>query len=209
MDRHSPKRRMVSFGLFQADCEQRILTKGGLRIKLQDQPFQVLVMLLDRPGEVVTREEIRERLWTADTFVVFDDGLNTAIKKLRAALNDSADNPRFIETIPRRGYRFLAPVTTPVAIRGIETANAKKLHYPGLRAASQPRKSRPQQRVPRFRRTALERHGLGHELGRSSRFFLWRFVLLFCLASCSRAGCSRDVYSRAKKLHSLSYLSII
>ncbi len=132
MDRHSPKRRMVSFGLFQADCEQRILTKGGLRIKLQDQPFQVLVMLLDRPGEVVTREEIRERLWTADTFVVFDDGLNTAIKKLRAALNDSADNPRFIETIPRRGYRFLAPVTTPVAIRGIETAERKETSLPGI-----------------------------------------------------------------------------
>ncbi len=111
MDPSPPKPRAARFGLFEADFGQRILTKGGLRIKLQDQPFQVLTMLLERPGELVSREEIRRRLWSGDTFVEFDDGLNTAIKKLRAALNDSADNPRLIETVPRRGYRFLAPVT--------------------------------------------------------------------------------------------------
>lgn len=103
--------RTVRFGLFEVDFEQRLLTKAGLRIKLQDQPFEVLAMLLERPGEVITREGIRRRLWPADTFVEFDDGLNTAVKKLRAALSDVADTPRFIETVPRRGYRFLASVT--------------------------------------------------------------------------------------------------
>lgn len=107
----------VRFGLFEVEFEQRLLTKAGLRVKLQDQPFEVLAMLLERPGEVITREEIRRRLWPADTFVEFDDGLNTAVKKLRAALSDVADTPRFIETVPRRGYRFVAPVTQqePVA----------------------------------------------------------------------------------------------
>ena len=111
MQLSAPGRKRARFGLFEADFEQRRLTKSGLRIKLQDQPFLVLTLLLQQPGEVVTRDEIRHKLWSADTFVEFDDGLNTAIKKLRLALNDSSDNPRFIETVPRRGYRFLAPVT--------------------------------------------------------------------------------------------------
>jgi DNA-binding winged helix-turn-helix (wHTH) protein/tetratricopeptide (TPR) repeat protein len=110
-----PKTKLAQFGLYAADLEQRVLTKAGVRVKLQDQPFQVLALLLQRPGELVPREEIRQKLWPADTFVEFDDGLNTAIKKIRSALGDSADNPRFIETIPRRGYRFLAPVTFPFA----------------------------------------------------------------------------------------------
>jgi eukaryotic-like serine/threonine-protein kinase len=116
MDLFPPKTKLARFGLFAADLEQRVLTKAGLRVKLQDQPFQVLALLLERPGELVTREEFRQKLWSADTFVEFDDGLNTAIKKIRTALGDSADNPRFIETVPRRGYRFLAPVTFPVSL---------------------------------------------------------------------------------------------
>ncbi len=114
MDTSAPGRKLARFGLFEADLQQRMLTKSGLRVRLQGQPFQVLALLLERPGEVVTREEIREKLWSADTYVEFDDGLNTAIKKLRLALGDTADNPRFIETIPRRGYRFVAPVSYPV-----------------------------------------------------------------------------------------------
>jgi len=101
---------VVRFGAFEADFGRLLLSKGGLRVKLQEQPFKLLGLLLERPGEIVSREEIRQALWSADTFVEFDDGLNTAIKKLRAALADSAENPRFIETVPRRGYRFTAPV---------------------------------------------------------------------------------------------------
>lgn len=99
------------FGLFEVDLRSGELHKHGIRLKLQDQPFQVLALLLEHPGDVVTREDLRQKLWPADTFVDFDTGLNSAIKKLRDVLGDSADNPRFIETLPRRGYRFIAPVT--------------------------------------------------------------------------------------------------
>jgi eukaryotic-like serine/threonine-protein kinase len=111
MELSTSGKKVARFGLYEADLRQRVLTRGGLRVKLQDQPFQVLALLLETPGEVVSREDIRQKLWSADTYVEFDDGLNTAIKKLRLALNDSADNPRFVETVPRRGYRFMAPVT--------------------------------------------------------------------------------------------------
>ncbi len=102
--------RRVRFGAFEADLRSGELRKHGIRIKLQDQPFQVLAMLLKHPGEMVPREELRLRLWPADTFVDFDAGLNNAIKRLREALGDSAENPRFVETVPRHGYRFIAPV---------------------------------------------------------------------------------------------------
>ncbi|HEY1808227.1 MAG TPA: winged helix-turn-helix domain-containing protein [Acidobacteriaceae bacterium] len=100
------------FGLFEADTESGELRRSGIRMRLQAQPFQVLICLLQRPGEVVTREEIQQRLWGSNTIVDFDHSLGTAINKLREALGDSAENPRFIETLARRGYRFLAPVTT-------------------------------------------------------------------------------------------------
>ena len=102
---------ILRFGTFEVDVRSGELRKQGIRIKLQEQPFHVLTVLLQRPGEVVTREELRSQNWPADTFVDFDNSLNTAINKLREALGDSADNPRFIETLPRRGYRFIAPVT--------------------------------------------------------------------------------------------------
>ncbi len=104
----TPASRAVRFGAFEADFSSGELRKHGLRVKLQDQPFQILAMLLDRPGEVLTREELRQKLWPTDTFVDFDHGLNNAINRLRDALNDSAEAPRFIETLPRRGYRFIS-----------------------------------------------------------------------------------------------------
>jgi DNA-binding winged helix-turn-helix (wHTH) protein len=103
-------RQIVRFGLFEVDLQAGELRKNGVRIRLQDQPFQVLTQLLASPGEVVTREQLRERIWPADTFVDFDHSLNTAINKIRDALDDSASNPRFVETLARRGYRFIAPV---------------------------------------------------------------------------------------------------
>src|SRR6201981_1413912 len=103
---------ILRFGVFEVDVRAGELRKQATRIKLQDQPFHVLTVLLERPGEVVTREELRNQNWPPDTFVDFDNSLNTAINKLREALGDSADNPRFIETLPRRGYRFLAPVSS-------------------------------------------------------------------------------------------------
>lgn len=109
----APGRRRFQFGQFEADLASGDLRHLGLRVKLRGRPFEILGLLLERAGELVTREELRERLWTADTFVDFDHGLNAAMNKLREALGDAADNPRFIETIPRRGYRFIAPVTAP------------------------------------------------------------------------------------------------
>jgi len=102
--------RIVRFGVFEANLVAGELRKNGARIRLQEQPFQVLQALLERSGDVVTREDLRQRLWAADTFVDFDHSLNTAINKIREALGDSASSPRYIETIARRGYRFLAPV---------------------------------------------------------------------------------------------------
>jgi DNA-binding winged helix-turn-helix (wHTH) protein/tetratricopeptide (TPR) repeat protein len=103
-------KRSYRFGLFEADLVSGELRRQGVRVRLQDQPFRVLTILLEYAGEVVPREELRQRLWPADTYVEFDGSLNAALKRLRSALGDSADNPIFIETLPKRGYRFIAPV---------------------------------------------------------------------------------------------------
>jgi len=101
---------LVRFGAFSANLQSGELWKEGVRIRLQTQPFQILSMFLERPNELITREDLQGKVWPSDTFVDFDQGLNKAINKLRDALSDNADNPNFIETIPRRGYRFIAPV---------------------------------------------------------------------------------------------------
>src|SRR5215469_11348243 len=100
----------LRFGVFELELHTGELRKHGIRVKLQDQPLRVLQVLLERPGETVTREELRRRIWPDGTFVDFDQSLNRAVNKLREALGDGAGIPRFIETLPRRGYRFIAPV---------------------------------------------------------------------------------------------------
>jgi TolB-like protein/DNA-binding winged helix-turn-helix (wHTH) protein len=106
----SPPSDTVEFGIFQLDLQARELHKAGVKVKLQEQPFRVLALLVDRAGQVVTRDELRQKVWPTDAYVAFDQGLNNAIKKVRDALGDSADSPRFIETLARHGYRFVAPV---------------------------------------------------------------------------------------------------
>ena len=105
--------RHVRFGVFELDLQSGELRKSGSRLALQQQPLQLLSVLLERPGELVTREDLRKRLWPDDTFVDFEHGLNAAVKRLRDTLGDSADSPRFVETVPRRGYRFIAPTNLP------------------------------------------------------------------------------------------------
>ncbi len=105
----APAHRLVRFGVFELDLRSGELRKSGARLSLQQQPLQLLSVLLEQPGELVTREELRKRLWPDDTFVDFEHGLNAAVKRLRDTLGDSADSPRFVETVPRRGYRFIAP----------------------------------------------------------------------------------------------------
>src|SRR5882672_174456 len=141
---------IVRFGLFELDLQARELRKSGLRIKLQDQPFQILASLLERPGEIVTREELQKRLWPADTFVDFDLSLNSAVKKLRQALNDDSDNPRFIETLYRRGYRFIGPVNGAAKTNGTglleptpqqpQASSSAATPVPPVQAAAVPRR---------------------------------------------------------------------
>src|SRR5580700_11693614 len=106
----NPPPRLIRFGIFEADLTAGELRRGGSRIRLQEQPFQILAMLLERPGEIITREDLRSRLWPGDTFVDFEHGVNSGVARLRDALGDSADSPRYIETLPRRGYRLIASV---------------------------------------------------------------------------------------------------
>src|SRR5277367_271646 len=122
---------LLRFGVFEADLSAGELRKNGARIRLQEQPFQVLTALLQNAGQVVTRESLRETIWPADTFVDFDHSLNTAVNKIRESLGDSASNPRFVETLARRGYRFIAPVesiATPVPEKSLPTPPADALH---------------------------------------------------------------------------------
>ena len=118
-----PPPRTIRFGVFELDVRSGELRKQGRKIRLEGQPVHILICLLENPGELVTREELHRRLWPADTYVNFEHGLNAAIKRLRRALDDSADNPRFVETLPRRGYRFLAPIEAFKAAEDVSVVN--------------------------------------------------------------------------------------
>ena len=132
-------RQVVRFSGFEVDMHARELRKAGSRVRLQDQPFHLLAILLEHPGDIVTREQMRERLWPEGTFVDFEHSVNAAIKRLRAALGDTAENPRFVETLHRRGYRFVAPIDQAAALAGPAPA-------PGNAPASSDR--RPRSRDP-------------------------------------------------------------
>jgi Tol biopolymer transport system component/DNA-binding winged helix-turn-helix (wHTH) protein len=153
------------FGLFEADSGSEELRKSGVRLRLQAQPFRVLLCLLERAGELVTREEIQQRLWGADTIVDFDHSLGTAINKLRDTLGDSAENPRFIETLARRGYRFIAPVTIVSPVEA-------EMRQPGG-AAAEPESTAPDPAVARGSAGATEAsHRAPHARWRKLVWFL-------------------------------------
>ena len=121
----------VRFGPFVADLRTGELWREGTRIALQDKPFQLLAALLERPGDLVTREELRQRLWPESVFTDFEHGLNKAVNKLRRALDDLTDEPRYVETLPRRGYRFVAPVASVHAVKTASSAGACRLIHQG------------------------------------------------------------------------------
>lgn len=129
----APQNQTLHFGVFEVNLRARELRKHGVRVRLRGQPYAILAMLLERPGEVVTREELRAKLWTNDTFVDFEHSVNTAVKKLRAALNDSAENSRYVETIPKIGYRFIAPVNNDAASRVDTDKVERAVSVPGSR----------------------------------------------------------------------------
>jgi cholera toxin transcriptional activator len=149
-----PNSRIARFGVFEADLSAGELRKNGVKLRLQGQPFQVLVLLLERAGDVVTREEMRAALWPSDTFVDFDHSLNTAINKVRETLGDSASSPRFLETLPRRGYRFIAPVQKQAKNAGTEalpemrSSEAATTASPQARAAPERAVFHPELDVP-------------------------------------------------------------
>jgi len=125
-------RRSAHFGVFEVDFDSRELRKKGVKVKLQEQPFQILEILLECPGEVVSREIFRQRIWPADTFVDFDHGLYNAIKRLREALGDSADQPRYVATISRRGYRFIASVTGGSQAPAVQQSKHRVWTWPAI-----------------------------------------------------------------------------
>jgi TolB-like protein/DNA-binding winged helix-turn-helix (wHTH) protein/Tfp pilus assembly protein PilF len=134
-----PSRRLVQFGVFEVDLESAELRKRGMKLKLQDQPFKVLQLLLERPGQIVTKEELRVRVWPENTFVEFDQGLYSVMARLRDALGDSSESPRFIETVARRGYRFIAPIpesleseTTTQAVASLPNETSARRYVLGV-----------------------------------------------------------------------------
>ena len=179
----------LSFGLYEIDLESGELWKAGFRIKLQTQPFKVLTALLERPGHVVTREELQERLWGKDTVVDFDHSLGTAINKIREALGDSAENPRFIETLSRRGYRFIAPVgvvestheVLPLAAPGLPAAGTAPVMAPTMvapRIATPADETSPQPvAVMPLSREGIRSAGFG-------RHSVWTLLAIAATAAC-------------------------
>jgi TolB-like protein/DNA-binding winged helix-turn-helix (wHTH) protein/lipoprotein NlpI len=135
MAAHSQLPRIIRFGPYEADLQNGELRKHGLRLKLQGQPFQILIMLLERPGQIVTREEVQKALWSSDTFVDFDHSLGSAINKLRQALGDSAEAPRYIETIPRRGFRFVGAIAAPAVAAQPTSSSSRWVWIATLAAA--------------------------------------------------------------------------
>src|ERR1700730_19472587 len=131
----TPSPVVLRFGAFELDLRAGELHKQGLRVKLQEQPFRVLNVLLHHPSEVVTRDELRAQIWPADTFIDFDNGLNTAINKLREALGDSAQCPRFIQTLPRRGYRFIGAITPSKSVTASEDEGPEQSAHPIVEGA--------------------------------------------------------------------------
>src|SRR5215475_1234392 len=115
---------IIRFSIFELDLNAGELRRNGAKVKIQEQPFQILATLLERPGEIVTREELSSKLWPADTFVDFDHGLNAAVRRLRETLGDSAEIPRFVETVARRGYRFIGTPEIPAATASVQPAAA-------------------------------------------------------------------------------------
>ena len=178
--------RILHFGVFEVDLKACELRKHGLRIKLPEQPFQVLVVLLEKPGEIITREELRNRLWPGDTFVDFDHGLNNAVMRLREVLGDASENPRFVETIPRRGYRFIAPVVGSAFPAPTTTDSEVESGLVPIEAAS-----------PTVERTGLEDTSQPASIRRRPATTRFAILITSILALASLLGAGLFHYTRA------------
>jgi|SRR5579862_4361377 len=193
----APEKKLYRFGVFEVDAESGELRKSGVRMRLPDQPFQVLMILLERQGEVITRADLREKLWPSDTFVDFDHSLNTIINKLREVLNDSASSPRFIETLAKRGYRFLAPVELVVTSSGLQTpqvSSQNSLAGPGAPAASL---SAEPEAVHSFLTHPDELPAVSHGYVRGLFLLIQIMYLCFYVATLARISAVEELLDRA------------
>ena len=204
--------RLYRFGPFEADEHTGELRKQGRRLALQGQPVQVLLMLLERPGELVTRGEIQQRLWPDGTFVDFDHGLNTAINKIRDVLGDSASKPRFIETLARRGYRFVAPLEKTPPERTAEEIAAKEIapaNLPEQSAEMPPDPGAPPGFAKRILTGPEEAPPAPHRLVRSLFFLLQIMYLCFYVASLARLNQVEEIVGAVTSAHTWTLALII
>jgi Tol biopolymer transport system component/DNA-binding winged helix-turn-helix (wHTH) protein len=174
--------RRIRSGLFEIDLAKGLVFRNGREVPIQEQPFRVLEMLIEQPGELVSRESLRARLWPADTYVSFDEGLNTAVRKLRVVFQDSADNPRFIQTVPRKGYRFIAPVTELPTTNGATAPAAVSLNGYAP-TASPPELISPPEKTNRDEPTAVVSPFLRRRVWIWALFFAAPVLLLLWLAA--------------------------
>ena len=181
----TPRKSLFRFGIFEADQHTGELRKRGRRLQLQGQPFEILIMLLERPGELVSRTQIRERLWPDGTFVDFDHSLNTAVNKIREVLGDSAAAPRFVETLARRGYRFIAPVQV---FDGASTPPEDSISLKadiGLQPSSPPHEAPPDKSTPSNPKFSASLLTATHEMPEASpRVVRALFLLLQVMYLC-------------------------
>lgn len=192
------EKKVFRFGVFEADTSSGELRKSGMRLRMQEKPFQVLILLLARSGEVVTREEICQKLWPADTFVDFDHSLNTIINKIREGLGDSAANPRFIETLAKRGYRFLVPVEV-VAAGGSGLSKKPELPLSSSRESSRPGSSRHESSRPWIFRLSRQEElpAVSHSRLRALFLLIQIIYLSFYVIALARLSVVEDLLERA------------
>lgn len=188
MDKNS-SRKLYRFGVFEADEQSGELRKQGRRLALQGQPLQVLLMLLSRAGELVTRAELQQRIWTEGTFVDFEHGINSAINKIRDTLDDSAANPRFIETLAKRGYRFIASVQ-------IQNGSEPERPQPASSGEPDAREVSPVLIARRLLTSADEVPRVRHGIPRSLFFLLQVMYLCFYVGALARLRDAQEVLSR-------------
>jgi TolB-like protein/DNA-binding winged helix-turn-helix (wHTH) protein len=198
-----PSSRLIRFGVFELDLRSGELQKEGRKIRLEGQPIDVLVCLLENRGELVTREELHRKLWPADTFVNFEHGLNAAVKRLRQALNDSAGNPRFVETLPRRGYRFIAPIQAVAVSADVSEVNdvAAVAETPVTRDPPEPKDDEP---VDLSGETVVPAHQ------RPQRAWNWKWsgVALFVVLGAGAAWILRPASHPPQVIRSLAVLPL-
>jgi cholera toxin transcriptional activator len=218
-------RRVFRFGVFEANEASAELRKNGVRIKLHSQPFKVLIMLLERAAVIVTREEMRQRLWGTETFVDFDHGLNTAVNKIREALGDSASVPRYVETIPGKGYRFLAPVSLHApgselsdghVAAAAESVRARISTAPAMHLASPPGSAEAKESPGSLGLSSGALLTTPHELPVASRMLVRTLLLLvqlmylaFYLGALANLNEIHEIFLETGLAHSVALMSLL